>query len=820
MKKIAIAFLLLPFLLPQLDAQSRKVYEQAAEQAMANKDYSAALGYYDILIDQAEYEDVENYYRAGEAAYNFKLFQRSERYFQLAIDNGGREEYSTLDFQMAMTKKRIGKYAEAQELFEKYLKEHSGNTNGFPERAAAEIETCEWAQGVVANPELNIHAPVAVTDTDTIKHLDTTVNTRYTDLAPLSRGETFYYSSIRYFAGEEEAPFARILSSENGELAQPVSGWGGGDKSIAHTAFNTTGDRVYFTICDTLGLAEYRCKIYYRDREGDNSWGDAMALPETVNANNATATQPTVGTDRATGEELLFFVSDREGGQGALDVWCSLIVDGKVGAPYNVKSVNTAGNDITPYFYGKKSTLYWSSDARQSLGGFDVYKTIREKGQWTAPEHTGYPLNSSYDDVYLSLNEKGDAAYFSSNRPGGICKDTAALECICDDIYSVEIPYIDLIVETYNKITKEELTETVVSVKPKDAPANTQGPTSNYQYFYEIEFNEAYEVVGSKPDYLGDELDFDTYEVQESGTLVKKLYLTPAIDVLGRIYNKRTGEPLVGASLNLVDAPTVEGLETKQGAQEYKHLFDLNFKRRYLLIASKPGYSSDTVEVFTDNIPIVPTHLERDLFLCRKPLVDQPQIVLFFDNDIPKKLPSNHARTNSNYQTTFDNYVEETKMEEYLNAFDLPEEKQKVSDFFAEVNENFGRLESFAADLHDYMSDGTIDAGDTIVITIRGYASPLAKPAYNELLTQRRIYSIEKYLAEYRNGSLKPYLSRVKFNRVPYGEREAKGGSEDRRDKKASIYSIDASRERRVEIINISNIRELCPDTNPERKDQ
>ena len=817
MKKIALAFLFLSVGLLQVDAQSRKAYETAAAEALASKDYSAALGYYEVLIDQAEYEDLENYYRAGEAAYSFKLFQRSERYFQMAIDGGGREQYPNLDFQMAMTKKRLGKYAEAQSLFERYLAEHSASTDGLSERAAAQIEACEWAQGMVANPELNIHLPVAVTATDTVVHLDTNINTRYTDLAPLSRGGTLYYSSIRYFAGENQAPFARILSSENGALAQPVTGWGGGTQYVAHTAFNESGDRVYFTICDTLGMAQYRCRIYYRDREGED-WGAAVALPETVNAPNATATQPSVGTDRNTGEEWLFFVSDRAGGQGGLDLWCSRIVDGAVGAPYNLSGLNTASDDITPHFYGQRSALYWSSDGRQSLGGFDVYKTTRDGESWSAPEHTGYPLNSSYD-VYLSLNETGDSVYLSSNRPGGICKDTTTKECICDDIYALTVPYLDLIVETYHKLTGEQLPATVVALRTGEEEPDTQGPTETYQYFYQLDFNEAYQVVGTKPDYRGDQLDFDTYEVKESGTLVKKLYLTPAIDVLGQTYDKQTGEPLTGTTLRLVAAPTVRELDRHDNDKEYRHQFDLEFKKRYLLIATKSGYSSDTVEVFTDNLPLVPTHLERDLFLCRTPLVKELQIVLFFDNDTPKKLPSNHARTTTNYRDAYQRYVSEAKTQEYLGAFELPEKREEVAAFFEEVEENYQRLETFADELYKYMVEIEAEESDTVVVTIRGYASPLAKPAYNELLTQRRIYSIEKYLGEYRDGALRPYLRNIKFNRVPYGEREAKGGSEDRSNKKASVYSIDASRERRVEILNVTNLSKRCPEDNPEPQD-
>ena len=143
------------------------------------------------------------------------------------------------------------------------------------------------------------------------------------------------------------------------------------------------------------------------------------------------------------------------------------------------------------------------------------------------------------------------------------------------------------------------------------------------------------EVIGTKEEYIPDEAAFDTYGRTESGTIIKKLYLTPEIDVIGKSYDKVSGAPLLGTTIELVAVPDSKVLGTKQDDAKYRQEYDLEFKQRYWLIASKEGYIPDTVEVFTDDIAVVPTHLERDLFLCRRPFDTNPHIVLYFDNDIP-----------------------------------------------------------------------------------------------------------------------------------------------------------------------------------------
>jgi hypothetical protein len=84
----------------------------------------------------------------------------------------------------------------------------------------------------------------------------------------------------------------------------------------------------------------------------------------------------------------------------------------------------------------------------------------------------------------------------------------------------------------------------------------------------------------------------------------------------------------------------------------------------------------------------------------------------------------------------------------------------------------------------------------------------LAKSDYNVHLTSRRISSIINYFEEVDGGKFAPYMQttpvRLKFVEVPMGEFQAKKDvSDNYYDQRNSVYSKDASLERRIEIIEL-----------------
>ncbi|MDR3350306.1 MAG: carboxypeptidase regulatory-like domain-containing protein, partial [Prevotellaceae bacterium] len=63
--------------------------------------------------------------------------------------------------------------------------------------------------------------------------------------------------------------------------------------------------------------------------------------------------------------------------------------------------------------------LYFSSRGYQTIGGFDIYKSVFDGLRWSKPENMGYPVNSTGDDIVYGISEDGNKLYISSNRSGG-----------------------------------------------------------------------------------------------------------------------------------------------------------------------------------------------------------------------------------------------------------------------------------------------------------------------------------------------------------------------------------------------------------------
>jgi hypothetical protein len=103
------------------------------------------------------------------------------------------------------------------------------------------------------------------------------------------------------------------------------------------------------------------------------------------------------------------------GGLGGTDIYKTTYSNGTWTKPENLGSqVNTTGNEMFPYIHTDGS-LYFSSDAHNSMGGLDVFITYYNGTRWVKPENLNYPLNSVKDDFGFSLSKKDETKGFVSS---------------------------------------------------------------------------------------------------------------------------------------------------------------------------------------------------------------------------------------------------------------------------------------------------------------------------------------------------------------------------------------------------------------------
>ncbi len=150
----------------------------------------------------------------------------------------------------------------------------------------------------------------------------------------------------------------------------------------------------------------------YLSRYKDGKWTEPEMLK--ISDENAWDGCPALATDGKT----LYFVSNRNGGSGGLDIWqATSDGSGRFGRVRNMgTSINTPGDEMFPYV-SDDGRLFFSSNGHPGLGELDLLVATRTAGE-VAIKKMGVPLNSSAHDFGITFKTP-TTGYFSSNREGG-----------------------------------------------------------------------------------------------------------------------------------------------------------------------------------------------------------------------------------------------------------------------------------------------------------------------------------------------------------------------------------------------------------------
>jgi len=197
------------------------------------------------------------------------------------------------------------------------------------------------------------------------------------------------------------------------------------------------GQIMYFTACNRAD-GKGRCDIYKSENQ-NNEWTEPINIGSPVNT-AAWEAQPSISPDGKT----LYFISNREGGIGQKDIWMSnLREDNTWSKPVNLgDKINSAGQEQSPFIHPDNKTLYFASDGLTGMGGFDLFKTTRnEDGTWSEPQNLGYPINTTFDEIGLIVNAKGDRAFFSSDRLSNKGRDIFEFE-LYEEVRPNPVSYI------------------------------------------------------------------------------------------------------------------------------------------------------------------------------------------------------------------------------------------------------------------------------------------------------------------------------------------------------------------------------------------
>lgn len=499
----------------------------------------------DASVKQGDYYSAQEYYSQymklkpnnGKVAYKLATAYRMNRDYLNAQEWYDKAyklnpNYGITLYYYALMLKTNGNCDKAKEQFAKFKKEggRSPQAVELKKQMKAEVAGCDSAKTF-----FKYESKVVVS------HLDTTINKIHVEHSPLMLDTTtLLYSSIRtdkkvYTVESTEdtvvTAFKKFYTAkkENGKwtFAGEYDALNKEGINNTNATFSADGKRIYFTRCKKNASNKMICAIYLTAKQDDGSWSEPTPLENPINNSKYTTTQPATSIESIKQNEVIYFVSDRPGGRGGLDIWY-VIYDFKkktYGQPKNAGSkINTTGDEITPYYEADNRTLYFSSNGWPGLGGLDIFKAKGEMKQFSQPENVGAPINSTADDIYYSASKNKDEGFFVSNRKGGVALKKSPT--CCDDIYGFKyIQYVKLntegivVDEKGNPIKNAKVS--LYLIPKEDDPIFIKSVETDEQGKYDIgvETSSNYQIVFEKEKYLNGTKNLNTNNITTSQTI-------------------------------------------------------------------------------------------------------------------------------------------------------------------------------------------------------------------------------------------------------------------------------------------------------------
>ncbi|MBS1783510.1 MAG: PD40 domain-containing protein [Bacteroidetes bacterium] len=437
MCRVLFVFIGLTAWLVKADAQTSSRVQRffnLAIQYDVKKQYERAQKQMERVIE-LDPSFVEAYSILGAWYFRDHLFDKSVSVFQRAFQSNKRNE-KQFSFPYAKSLLYAGKEEDALKIL-----------NNFNSDAP------EWKQLRLQAKQLSTQKQQSIHDT--AYNLGPAFNTADAEMFPCisADGQQLYFTRRRKNVDED---FYMAQKDTCGEwfTATNLGSPPNTPNQEAAQMISADGHYLFFTRCENRsenGWGQGGCDLYMSYR-GDSIWSVPQSFGATINT-PAYEGMPCLSPDN----RELFFVSNRAGGIGGMDIWSSKFENGLWQKPRNLgPSINTAGDELTPFIHPDNNSLYFSSDGLAGLGGADLFLTQRINDTlWTKPANLGMPINSTGDEVGACVNIAGDTLYFASFRDGSMGNFDLYTAKLPDKLKPVPVAVLEGYV--YDSLTKERV---------------------------------------------------------------------------------------------------------------------------------------------------------------------------------------------------------------------------------------------------------------------------------------------------------------------------------------------------------------------------
>ena len=179
---------------------------------------------------------------------------------------------------------------------------------------------------------------------------------------------------------------------------------------------SSDGTELFFTRALVSGIYVAQTRIFVSALV-EGQWSEPQDLGDIINYPDSAriTSDPSISSDGS----ILYFSSDRPGGEGRTDIWMATRDEFGWQNPINMGPViNSPYGDSEPSISADGKTLFFSSDRPGGMGSSDIWVTHFENNSWTIPKNLGPELNSAGADREPEVTSDGKKLLFAGSRPG------------------------------------------------------------------------------------------------------------------------------------------------------------------------------------------------------------------------------------------------------------------------------------------------------------------------------------------------------------------------------------------------------------------
>lgn len=362
--------------------------------------YTEALDYFKQAYNYNP-NNAELNYQIGICYLNSIFKPKSLSYFKKAYNK--RPELSRIKWYLANAYQYNYLFDSAIIYFQDFMDNmKSYDIREYRKKTQQKIEECRIGKKLYDNP-----VKVKISN---IKN----INSKYPDYCPVISAD----ESMMIFTSRREGASEGMIDKRDGQnyediyLAFKILDEWLPPKNIGYPLNTTAHDATVGLSADGQKMLIYRNGDLYLCELDGEEWTEPEKLPETI---NTTAVENSACFSQD-GNSIYFIRGRTQDNRSNGDIYITTKSRGKWSRPKKLSpTINTKFDEDGVFLHPDGKTLYFSSKGHETMGGFDIFKTVKQKdGTWSKPVNLGYPINTPDDDVYFVMAANGQTGYYSS----------------------------------------------------------------------------------------------------------------------------------------------------------------------------------------------------------------------------------------------------------------------------------------------------------------------------------------------------------------------------------------------------------------------